>query len=36
MMGTVLGTMSGMMPVVYTRARFGEDLLEASLTYSPS
>lgn len=30
MMGTVLATMSGIMPVVYTRARFGEDLLEAS------
>ncbi len=31
MMGTVLATTSGIMPVVYTRARFGEDLLEASV-----
>ena len=31
MMGTVLDTTSGIMPVVYTRARFGEDLLEASV-----
>ena len=31
MMGTLLATTSGIMPVVYTRARFGEDILEASV-----
>ena len=31
MMGTVLATTSGIVPLVYTRARFGEDLLEASV-----
>lgn len=29
--GTLLATASGIMPVVYTRARFGEDLLENSI-----
>ena len=30
-MDTLLATASGIMPVVYTRARFGEDLLEISM-----